>query len=44
MNIMNKANTMGNKMWTPEYQQQMEQLKQQNDELKDLEEIQDAVA
>ena len=23
MNIMNKANTLGNAMWTPEYQEQM---------------------
>lgn len=37
MNIMNKANTHGNKMWTPEYQQQLEQ--QKHDELNDLEEI-----
>jgi len=28
MNIMNKANTHGGKMWTPEYQQQIDQLKQ----------------
>lgn len=40
MNIMNRANTHGNAMWTPEYQQQIEQLQQQDD-LGDLEEIQD---
>lgn len=28
MNIMNKANTHGNAMWTPEYQEQIEKLKQ----------------
>jgi len=29
MNIMNKQNTLGNKMWTPEYQQQIEEMKRQ---------------
>ena len=40
MNIMNKANTLGNKMWTPEYQQQIEQ-QQQSQQLDELEDIVD---
>jgi hypothetical protein len=29
MNIMNKHNTLANKMWTPEYQQQIDEMKRQ---------------
>jgi phenylacetate-coenzyme A ligase PaaK-like adenylate-forming protein len=39
---MDKANTFGNQMWTPEYQQKVEEMKQlqdKRDELNDLEEI-----
>jgi hypothetical protein len=28
MNMMNKANTVGGKMWTPEYQQELDRLKE----------------
>ena len=38
MNIMNKANTHGGRMWTPEYQQELERLKQQ-EELNQIDEL-----
>lgn len=38
---MNKKNTVGGQMWTPEYQQQINDQVIAHNELDDLEEIQD---
>jgi hypothetical protein len=39
--FMNKDSTHGNAFWTPEYQQQMEQLKKQQLEQQELEGIEE---